>query len=189
MPAQGPPAKWWYTYRGLLMVPPVVLCLAVTAGEFEEDVLVWGVGGTLFVAGLLIRIWAQMHLHYRLLVHKVLTMTGPYARVRNPIYIGNTLMLVGCTVASEMVWAAPLVLAYCLLLYRHVVRYEESHLAAKYGPAYASYRERVPRWLPKLRVPTPSRVTVRRYFVPSLRVELHNIILVLLFVAKEFVGR
>ena len=72
-------------------------------------------------------------LHYRLKMRKVLTSTGPYAWVRNPIYIANTSMLVGLTCTSEHFWFVPIMLLWCAVVYHYVVRREESHLRDKYG--------------------------------------------------------
>ena len=121
------------------MVPPVVLLVVIFIGETEQRMLVWPTGLILFGAGLVLRIWDQMHLHYRLPIHKILTATGPYAHVRNPIYIGNTAILLGLTVLSELLWFLPFMLLWCMAVYGLVVRREEEHLLKKYGEPYAAF--------------------------------------------------
>ncbi len=179
-----------FKVRGLLMVPPVLFVLLVNFGEYEHDWLVLPIGYGIFLAGVALRVWAQMHLHYRLSVRKNLTNTGPYAFVRNPIYIANTTMLLGLTVASEVLWFLPVMLAWCVVVYHFVVRYEEAHLRVKYGDAYRAFMEQTPRWLP--RVPAERAVgahTMRRFLKPSIVAELHCFLLLVPFVLKEIIER
>ena len=173
-----------YRIRGILMVPPFLFMLLFSSGETEWDRLTWPVGLTLFGAGLGLRIWAQMHLHYRLNEHKKLTMTGPYSRVRNPIYIANTTMLVGLAFTSELVWFAPVMLLWCAMVYRFVTRHEESHLIEKYGASYEQYLASVPRWRPRP-AQRMGAADARGFFWPSVVAELHCLLLLLPLVGKE----
>jgi len=178
--------RLWFKTRGLLMLPPVGVMLVCTWGETEWDALLWPVGTCVFAAGLFLRLWAQLHLRYRLNVKTRLTTTGPYQYVRNPIYIANTLLLVALCVLSELLWLCPLVAAYCAMVYSLVARYEERRLSAKYGRAYLAYQRSVPRWIPG-RGPshsTPS-VGVWRSIRPAALCEAHNLLLLLLPLAKE----
>lgn len=175
-----------FKVRGLLMAPPVLFMSLVTMGEYERDWVVLPVGFAIFLMGVALRVWAQMHLHYRLSVHKTLTTTGPYALVRNPIYIANTTMLLGLTVSSELLWFLPVTLAWCVVVYHFVVRYEEAHLTVKYGDGYRIFMAATPRWLPRI----PARrlaVThaMRQFLRPSISAELHCLLLVIPFLAKE----
>ena len=54
------------------------------------------------------------------------THTGPYRWVRNPIYISNTLLCVGLTVLSQVLWMVPVTIAWCLIVYTIVIREEEN---------------------------------------------------------------
>lgn len=71
---------------------------------------------------------------------------GPYARLRNPLYVGNTLLFVGI---GTIQWPGALP---CILLlplyYDQIVRWEEKNLSEKLGDPYRDYLRRVPRWLP-----------------------------------------
>ena len=180
--------RWAFRVRGLLMVPPILFTLLCFRGEFEKDWLIYPLGFAVFGLGVGVRVWAQMHLHYRLRVHKVLTRTGPYRFVRNPIYIGNTAILLGLVIMSELLWFLPVMLAYCAVVYHYVVRYEEAHLSEKYGQPYRAYLAAVPRWLPhRSRKAEPSGA-VAEFFLSSLWAEVHCLLWVLPFVAKEWVG-
>jgi len=178
-----------YRFRGWLMVPPMVFVVLCTSAECENDLWNFSVGGLVFAAGLLLRIWAQTHLHYRLTTCRPLTRTGPYALVRNPMYLGNTLMLVAMCLLLELPRFAPVQLAYCVVVYSGVVRYEEAHLARKYGDAYLDYLARVPRWLPGLRRAGAFRREAPRYLWPSVLAEAHNLFLLVPVIAKEVIVR
>jgi len=177
-----------YKLRGILMAPPFLFVMLCTWGEIEEEIMVFGLGGTIFSLGLLLRIWSQLHLHYRLKIPKILTTTGPYAYVRNPIYIGNTLIVIGVCVISELLWFAPIMLAYCAIVYIYVVRYEESHLYKQYGTPYLEYIRQVPRWIPNFKackeVPT---IDVWNFFWASLLAEVHCLLWIIPFIAKELI--
>ena len=179
----------WYKRRGWLLLPPMAFCFFATFGETENDLVVFGLGGSVFLAGLFLRIWGQMHLQHRLRVRTALITTGPYGLVRNPLYIANTLMLTGCTVMSELLWMVPVVLVYCAVIHSLVVRYEERSLARKYGVVYEDYRKRVPRWFPRLgRLLGTTRDRQRGLFFPSVIVEAHNLLLPIPFILKEVIN-
>ena len=78
--------KTAYRFRGLLMLPPMVFVTLCTWGEVENEWVIFGVGGVVFALGVALRLWAQLHLRYRLNTRTVLTTTGPYAHVRNPMH-------------------------------------------------------------------------------------------------------
>lgn len=85
-------------------------------------------------------------------------LAGPYLRTRNPLLIGLVLALLGIATAASSWWLAGVVVAGALAAHIWVVRVEEPRLRARFGPAYAEYLRRVPRWLPSL--PRRSRSAV-----------------------------
>lgn len=76
---------------------------------------------------------------------------GIFAHCRNPLYVGNILILLGLgMMANSLLFflvAAPLF----LLMYQAIVRAEEDFLLGKFGGAYIRYTESVNRWMPRLR--------------------------------------
>ncbi len=78
-----------------------------------------------------------------------LVTTGPYRFLRNPMYLGAGLALVGAAVFYGS-WA---LLAYALsffaLTHLFVVSYEEPTLRRLFGAEYDDYLSRVPRWIPR----------------------------------------
>ena len=74
--------------------------------------------------------------------------SGPFALVRNPLYVGNILLWVGFAIAARMPWLAPIILVLLALEYHAIVRWEETLLESRLGQAYREYAARVPRWIP-----------------------------------------
>ena len=76
-----------------------------------------------------------------------------HAHVRNPMYVGVLLVVVGNAIryrsVSVLWWAAGCWIGF----HNRIIRYEEPHLVEKHGEAYERYCETVPRWLPRLRPP------------------------------------
>lgn len=86
--------------------------------------------------------------------NRELTMTGPYAHTRNPLYLGSMLMAAGFAVAL-LSWAMALVLAVGFaLIYIPVIASEERFLRNTF-PDFDAYCRVVPRLIPRL---TPGRV-------------------------------
>jgi protein-S-isoprenylcysteine O-methyltransferase Ste14 len=77
-----------------------------------------------------------------------LTMTGPYAYVRNPLYLGSIIIAMGFAVAARDLWVAIAVLAMFALVYLPVIRGEETFLRKQFR-AYDDYARRVPSLLPR----------------------------------------
>ncbi len=106
----------------------------------------WGslaVGLPVSILGLALRAWAAGHLEKNL----ALAESGPYAWVRNPLYIGTLATAAGFVIASRRWELGVLFAAVFFLIYLPVVELEEQHLRSLF-PAYADYAKRVPRLLP-----------------------------------------
>ena len=72
---------------------------------------------------------------------------GPFRYSRNPIYLGDWLVLAGVALLLNTLWPllfSPLIWA---MLRYGVIRHEEAHLEAKFGDAYRAYKTRVRRWI------------------------------------------
>jgi protein-S-isoprenylcysteine O-methyltransferase Ste14 len=77
-----------------------------------------------------------------------LVIVGPYHFVRNPMYIGAALALVGAALfygSWALLWYC---LGFALITHLLVVVYEEPTLRATFGDDYDHYRQRVHRWWP-----------------------------------------
>lgn len=90
--------------------------------------------------------------------NRELTQTGPYAHVRNPLYLGSILIAAGFAVAL-LSWPVGLALAgMFLLIYVPVIASEERFLRATF-PEFEDYCQRVPRLIPRLTAaPSPASI-------------------------------
>jgi protein-S-isoprenylcysteine O-methyltransferase Ste14 len=76
---------------------------------------------------------------------------GFFRHSRNPLYVGNLLVLLGLFVIHNNPWVYVLGGAFFLFAYCSIVAAEEAYLSRKFGEAYDDYCRRVNRWLPDLR--------------------------------------
>ena len=72
---------------------------------------------------------------------------GPFRFSRNPIYVGNTLLVAGAGLAFGVAWLIPAALAGAVATGRLAIAREEQHLALRFGAAWSAYAARTPRWL------------------------------------------
>jgi protein-S-isoprenylcysteine O-methyltransferase Ste14 len=85
--------------------------------------------------------------------NRELTVTGPYAHTRNPLYLGSMLIAAGFAIAL-LSWPVAVVLAIGFaIIYIPVIASEERFLRATF-PLFDEYCRRVPRLVPR---PTPAR--------------------------------
>jgi len=179
--------RWVYHYRNLLAAPPVFVAMVTFHAETEAGWLTWPLAFALVGLGVAIRVWAQAHIRFRLGLRRHLATTGPYAMVRNPLYLANTLICMGATAASEVLWLVPVSLVWCLCVYSLVIRQEEERLAGKYGEAYLAYVASVPRWVPRA-WPLGGLRGAGRYVASALLVETPCVLVLLPFVVKEIIS-
>jgi protein-S-isoprenylcysteine O-methyltransferase Ste14 len=136
------------------MIPlPLVLALLIVPAS-PEPPLLWlaGVGVGVTWLGEALRIWAVRHIGAisRTRSDRLgpLVASGPFAVVRNPLYLGNITIWTGFTIAAGLLWLAPIAAALLAFEYHAIVRWEEQLLEERRGEEYRAYAERVPRWLP-----------------------------------------
>ncbi len=72
---------------------------------------------------------------------------GPYRWVRNPMYLGHLVFLVGLALALGS-WPGAAVFAFHLAWFHRRVRDDEKRLAELFGEPYRDYCRRVKRWIP-----------------------------------------
>lgn len=73
--------------------------------------------------------------------------SGPFAVTRNPIYLANTLLLIGLTFITGNAWFLPLAFIAAFIVQKLVVEREEKVLATKFGKKYRDYSKTVRRWI------------------------------------------
>lgn len=114
---------------------------------------VWVFGAVLAISGISLDLWAALSFRK----HQTTIMptgnaahlitTGPFTITRNPIYVGNTLLLSGLAFYFQNAWmlAAAFMAAY--LTQKLAIEREEKYLAVKFGEAWKNYTAKTPRWL------------------------------------------
>jgi protein-S-isoprenylcysteine O-methyltransferase Ste14 len=104
------------------------------------------IGVVVGLVGLWLRAYAAGFLHK----HEILTITGPYARTRNPLYLGSAILALGAAVATRSWASATILCSYFVLFYSIVMRREENELQSRYGAIFVEYARAVPLFLPRV---------------------------------------
>jgi protein-S-isoprenylcysteine O-methyltransferase Ste14 len=102
-------------------------------------------GGTVALAGLLIRAWAAGHIAK----NERLATTGPYAHTRNPLYFGSFLIAAGFAIAAH--WSLLLVvIAFFVLVYGPTMERERVNIRGRFPDAYGAWESNVPAFVPRI---------------------------------------
>jgi len=146
--------EWLFTNRSYTPIPFVLVMIAFaaptpasyTAGlilvALGEGMRFWGVS----YAGPLTRVTGSVGA-------PELIVAGPFAYVRNPLYVGNILMYVGVGIMSMALvpYLQILALGYFVFQYSMIVSREEEFLREHFGEKYEEYYRSVPRFIPSLK--------------------------------------
>jgi protein-S-isoprenylcysteine O-methyltransferase Ste14 len=71
---------------------------------------------------------------------------GPFRWRRNPIYMGDVLILLGLAELTHNIWFVILTPVFALAVFKLAILPEERHLEERFGQAYSDYKERTRRW-------------------------------------------
>lgn len=118
-----------------------------TAGEVATGVLVALLGAHLRLVSIRV-LGKSARVHHA--GGRALHVVGPYARVRNPLYVANALITGGLALLAAGPVAMATAFAVVALIYDLAVRHEEEALTEAFGDEYREYRRLVPRWFPRL---------------------------------------
>jgi protein-S-isoprenylcysteine O-methyltransferase Ste14 len=143
-----------FRYRSYTPVPLVALMLLFARPTVAS--FAWGL--PLALLGEMIRLWGVSLAGSETRVTggvgaSQLVTSGPFARVRNPLYAGNILLYLGMGIASNALfpWLQAGALLWFVFQYSAIVSLEEEFLGKKFGDEYARYAGAVPRFFPALR--------------------------------------
>lgn len=151
-PAESMVPRYWFPkrYAGLvqrLRVTCGFLLLVVFAWLSQPSPISLMFGLPVSVIGVLLRGWAAGHLAK----DRDLATSGPYAYMRNPLYMGTLITTAGIVIASRQISLALFFGIVFLLVYLPAIELEEQHLRTLF-PEYANYAARVNRFLPSARL-------------------------------------
>jgi protein-S-isoprenylcysteine O-methyltransferase Ste14 len=113
------------------------------------------VGGLILASGLLLDLSAMVVMrraHTNILPHRgadALVVSGPFRFTRNPIYLGNTVVMIGVAFMLANAWFLLSALVAAVLVDRLAIRREERHLAQRFGESWRDYAAHTARWLLK----------------------------------------
>ena len=142
-PQAGKPPRTWSRIARRIRVP---LGFAFAAFYLWRAKPTWTslvIGTVIALLGIFIRAVASGHVEK----NRVLTMTGPYAYVRNPLYLGSIIIGIGFAIAARDVWVFVAIILLFVVIYLPVIRSEEAFLRGQF-PEYDDYARRVPSLLP-----------------------------------------
>ena len=141
-----------FKQRGITPIP--VLAVVILFANPTPPSLI--IGSALVILGEIIRLWAVSYAGgatrtRRVGAHKLFT-NGPFARTRNPIYIGNLLVYFGVAWAANILqpWFALAVMLLFGIQYYLIILLEEEKLRELFGAEYEHYSESVPRLIPRI---------------------------------------
>jgi len=145
------------------------------------------VTGLIIVAiGIVFRMYCAGYLLGRHIVTKVeaevLCVSGPFAYLRNPLYLGNGIICLGICVAFNEWYAYLIGSGNFIFLYSFIVPHEEKFLREKFGDKYLEYKANTKRFIPRLTGYKNNTEIFPNYKLGILREISHLIILVVFFV-------
>ena len=148
----------WQPVVCLWIIVPLVTAVAphlpASIAPIEQSgPLQWAGAAVAVLSYALTRVcWRRMGRSWRMGIDPAekttLIVTGPFAYVRHPIYALSSLMMLATVAAVPSIPLFAIGTAHLLLL-QWEARREEAHLSRVHGPAYAAYRRRVGRFLPR----------------------------------------
>ena len=133
----------WNKIARRIRVPLGFLFAVFYFWRARPDGLSLAVGGLVAGLGVFLRAMASGHVKK----NEELTMTGPYAYCRNPLYLGSIIIAIGFSIASRDPWVAVGIVVLFTLVYVPVIRSEEAFLCRRFA-SFNDYAQRVPRLLP-----------------------------------------
>lgn len=182
--------KFFFKYRnGLFPVIYLGLFLFTRPGLFLDDVqldrYVRALGVLIVLAGQIFRILVVGFAYIKRggkdgkVFATSLVQTGFYAHVRNPMYVGNYLIMLGFVLLYGSLWGYFVVLPFFTLVYYSIVKNEECYLRNEFGQEYEDYTAKVNRFIPDFRGIKKSLDRYRYDWKKALRKEYGTISLIL----------
>jgi len=142
-----------FHYRSYTPIPFLIVMVVFARPELRTMLF----GGVLAVMGEFLRYWGVAYAGSLTRVTggvgaPEVIVSGPFAHVRNPLYLGNIFLYVGIGFMSNALFPWLIVVAafYFVFQYYQIVILEEGFLRQSFGDAYDHFADNVPRFLPRL---------------------------------------
>lgn len=143
----------FFKYRSYTPIPFLVLSIAFREPNIWSIIL----GFLIALCGELIRLWGVSWAGSETRTTgdvggTFLIVSGPFARVRNPLYVGNILLYVGLGLMT-FAWFPYLQIAglvFFSIQYTFIVLEEENYLRKTFGQEFDNYVKNVPRFFPRI---------------------------------------
>ena len=145
-------AKKIFNYRSYTPIPFLILMFVFQKATMQSMLI----GFLIALIGEFIRLWGVSWAGSETRTTggvggTYLIVSGPFAYVRNPLYVGNILLYTGFGVMSLALFPYLQIVAifFFWLQYYLIVKEEESFLIEKFGEEFKSYLQNVPRFFPR----------------------------------------
>jgi protein-S-isoprenylcysteine O-methyltransferase Ste14 len=171
-----------FKHRGYTPIP--FFFATIILAQPQKDLAIFGV--LLIIFGELIRIWgisfAGKATRTKEVIPQKLITNGPYAHVRNPLYLGNIFMYIGAVITANawlpyLLW---ITIFYFVIQYLIIISFEEENLQEIFGEEYDLYKQSVPKLLPRLS-PYPERTKIKLNLKNALNSELRTLQTIFVF--------
>ncbi len=157
----------WRSYIPLLFIAPLFLAFSESAkvealvGDVPEDIWVLFCF-LLSLGGLAIR-WVTVGFvpagtsgrNTQGQRAEVLNTTGMYSIVRNPLYLGNFITILGVVLSIKVWWLALIVSMFFFIYMERIIMAEEKYLHEKFGAVYDTWRAKTPVIIPNFKLWQP----------------------------------
>ena len=144
---------FFFRNRGYTPIPLAIIILTFASIKIE----LLPIGVILVVTGELLRLncvrYAGGETRTLKVGASVLCSSGPFAYLRNPLYLGNVIIYAGMVLIAggEFVWILlPATLTFFFLEYGLIISLEEETLRKKFNEEYGEYLSMVPRLIPRV---------------------------------------
>jgi protein-S-isoprenylcysteine O-methyltransferase Ste14 len=144
----------FFKYRSFTPIPFLLLMVIFA----EPSVISMIIGFAIAISGELIRYWGVSWAGSETRTTggvggTYLVISGPFAFVRNPLYVGNILLYIGIGIMSWSLfpYLQLIALLFFAVQYHFIVNGEEKYLREKFGETYSKYVNNVPRFIPQFK--------------------------------------
>ncbi len=150
------------------------------------SLFLFGTGLIIVAIGIVFRMYCASYLLGRHVVTKVeadfLCVSGPFAYLRNPLYLGNFIICIGCCISFNEWYAYLIGIGNFIFLYSFIIPHEERFLQEKFGDNYLEYKAYTKRFIPRLTGYKSHTEIFPKYKLGILKEISHLIILGVFFV-------